>query len=111
MERSVRRDIARRYRDVSERYSSERSECHTYQCQCGRVIRTRQLVDGIVPMGIECDVCHGDAYAVEDRHDLPVTHEWYRPSLDELVGMAEKHLFTVNCVLGGGLLRRVCSES
>jgi hypothetical protein len=97
---------------IAEQYGSEVNKIGCYECsQCGRVTRTVQRIAGVVPMGIECPYCHGDSFFTEDSYpNIGVTHEWYRPALDEVLAMTEGRLFTVNFVLSGGLLRRECSR-
>lgn len=115
MDRSVKRDIQRRYRKITETYSGSEDSTYCYTCDdCGHVVKVRQSVAGVVPMGIECPYCGGNAFCVEDGDtapDEPVTHEWYRPTLDEVMEMVDEKMFTVNYVLGGGLMRRRCSRN
>ena len=111
MDRAIKRDIRKRLRKITERYPNEVDKILVFTCEsCGKVIKSRQIVEGIVPVGIECE-CGGNAFAYEEGDtlpDMPVTHEWYRPTADELMGMLNEHMFTVNFVLSGGLLRRPC---
>lgn len=115
MDRSVKRDIEKRYRKIVEMFSGEADEVSCYVCeQCGQVTKVRQVVKGMSPGGIECPYCHGQAglEIFDSFPKIPVTHEWYRPTLDEVMAMAEEDkAFTVNYILNGGLIRRECSRS
>lgn len=115
MDRSVRRDIEKRYKKLHKQFNGVASgKISCYVCeQCEQITKTREVADGHVPMGIECPHCHANAMCVTEMDaapNIPVTYEWYRPTLDELTALAEEHLFTVNYVLNGGLLRRPCSK-
>lgn len=114
MDRSVKRDIQKRYNKMLERFNGEVDEISCYVCeQCGQVTKVRQIEKGMSPGGIECPYCHGDANLniFDQFPNIPVTYEWYRPSLGEILEMAEDRMFTVNYVLNGGLLRRECSKN
>lgn len=110
MQRNVKKDIHRRYRMIAEQYGSEVNKIGCYECsQCGRVTRTVQRIAGVVPMGIECPYCHAEAYCLdEDNPNIPITHEWYRPTEEEVIALADEKLFTASFVLSGGLMRREC---
>ena len=111
MDRSVKRDITRRYRKMEESLGGVADEISCFECdQCGQVTKVRQIVKGITPGGIECPYCHGSAglNIFDAFPNVPVTYEWYRPTLDEVLGMAEDRMFTVDFILKGGLLRREC---
>lgn len=115
MDRSVKRDIQKRYRNLLERYGGESDEVFCYVCdQCGQVTKVRQIVKGMAPGGIECPYCHGQAMMdIFDAYpNITATYEWYRPELDEVLRMVENDkLYTVNFILSGGLIRRVCSKN
>ena len=112
MDKQVKKDIERRYKKMLEQQSWENTEGQeiTFLCpQCGRPTKTKVVDAGIVPMGIECPFCHGDAMQQEEEYpNISVTHEWYRPSVDELVEIAETGLFSAMMILQGGLVRRAC---
>lgn len=115
MDRAVKRDIQKRYKKMVKRFTGETDEITCYVCeQCGQVTKVRQKVKGMSPGGIECPYCHGQAglEIFDPFPNIHVTHEWYRPTLDELLEMAEgDRAFTVNYILNGGLIRRECSLS
>lgn len=111
MDRSIKKDITRRYKELEKRFGGSGSgKVSCYVCEkCGLTTKVVEADDGVAPMGIECPYCHGEAMCVNEGDTAPnvsVTHEWYRPTLDEVLAMADGHLFTVNYVLNGGLLRR-----
>lgn len=89
-----------------------KGEVNCYTCDtCGRVTKTRDADDGVTPMGIECPFCHGDAmssFYQDIAPDIPVTHEFYRPTLEETLAMVDGRFFTVNHILTEGLIRRSC---
>lgn len=113
MERSVKRDVQKRYRDMLEsigRYHKGDINCYTCN-NCGKIIKTIDIDEGETLLGIECPYCHkGDAYSSEYQDiapNVPVTHEWYRPTLDEVLQMVEeKRIFQSTYILNGGLMRR-----
>lgn len=114
MEKSLKKGIVRQYdkmlKDVAgEEYYKGKVNCYVCQ-QCERVTKTIDRDSGITPMGIECPYCSGDAMSTfyEDRYpNVEVTHEWVRPTLDEVLQMAEeKKMFSVSHILNGGLIRR-----
>lgn len=115
MDRSVRRDIQKRYKKMAERFQGDADEISCYVCdQCGLVTKVRKVERGMSPGGIECPYCRGDASLdiFDTFPNVPVTHEWYRPSLGEVLAMADRDMaFTVNYVLNGGLIRRECSRN
>lgn len=115
MDRAVKRDIQKRYRKMVGQYDGEANEISSYVCeQCGQVTNVQQVVKGMSPGGIECPYCNGQAgLEIFNRFpNVPVTHEWYRPTLDEVLAMAEEDkAFTVNYILNGGLIRRPCSKN
>ena len=111
MDRKVRKDVTRRYNAMvaqMEKVESNAGETDTFCCsECGKAIRTVKSVTGVIPMGIECPYCHGEAFHEdEDNKNIPVTHEWYRPTLEETIILCDGNLFTASMVLSGGLLRR-----
>ena len=107
MDRSVKRDIRKRY-GLLKSQADNTGQTDTFLCQgCGKPVRTIVKDPGVIPMGIECPYCNGNAmHSEEDYTNVEITHEWYRPALDEVYSMAEGHLFTVMMILNGGLLRR-----
>ena len=115
MDRAIRRDIEKRYRKMLERFKGDTMEISCYACeQCGQVTKVRQEVVGLTHGGIECPYCHGQANLdmFDQLPNVSVTHEWYRPTIDEVLKMAEEdRMFSVNFVLSGGLMRRECSKS
>lgn len=114
MDRAVRRDIQKRYKRITKEYKGDADEVFCYTCDnCGQTIKVRQKDKGIAPMGIACPFCNGDALnAVDTARNIPVTHEWYRPSLDEVMKMAEEgRMFMLNFVLSGGLVRRKIQDA
>ena len=113
MDRSVKRDIQKRYQKMTKEFEQRVNEVGCYVCeQCGQATKVRQAISGSAPGGIECPYCHGDAFIAPDTYpNVQVTYEWYRPMLEEVLAMAEEHMFTVNYILNGGLLRRSCSQS
>ena len=115
MDRTVKRDIQKRYKKMVERFNGNADEISCYVCvQCGQVTKVRQIDKGMSPGGIECPYCHGEAMMemIDTFPNIPVTHEWYRPTLDDVMAMAdEDKMFTVNYILNGGLIRRQCSQS
>ena len=116
MDRTVKRDIKKRYGKLLERYKGNGGEVHCYICeQCGQLTKTKDVAEGLVPMGIECPHCNANAMCIADGDTAPnkaVTYEWYRPSLDEAYKLAEENkFFQLNFVLNGGLMRRKCSTT
>lgn len=114
MDRTIKKDIRKRYKTLLERYGAMTYDRQaSFLCeQCNHVINTRFEDDGDIPMGIECPYCQGNAMSLTEwelAENVPVTFKWVRPTLDEVLQMAEKgELFTVNYVLCGGLVRRPC---
>ena len=110
MDRTIKKDVERRYSKMCEQFSGKSEEISCYVCeQCGQVTKVRQIDEGMPMGGIECPHCHGQAglVLVDTYPNIPVTHEWYRPALCEVLEMVEDNrIFTVNLVLNGGLLRR-----
>ena len=97
-----------------ERFEGNVNEISCYVCgNCGQVTKVRQIVNGIAAGGIDCPACGIQAGIEIDTYpNIPVTYEWYRPTLDEVFSLAEENrMFTVSFVLNGGLLRRPCSQS
>lgn len=83
-------------------------EVNQYECQdpeCTRVVTTVNRAAGVTPMFITCAKCRGPMqskwYDVDQA--LAPTHEWYRPTPDELAG---KSLAQIDHVRDGGLLLR-----
>ena len=115
MDRSVKKDIQKRYAMMLKRFDGETNEISCFVCQqCGKVIKVRQTVKGMSPGGIDCPYCNGQAtIEMFDAYpNITVTHEWYRPTLDEVLALAEENkAFTVNYILSGGLIRRECSKN
>ena len=108
MDKKVKNDITRRYKLLGDGKEGT-GATFVYLCgQCGRPTRTVTVDSGKVPHGIECPWCHGEAFIQdEDNTSLAITHEWYRPSLVDVLERAERNeLFTVLMVLNGGLFRR-----
>ena len=113
MNRTVRKDVMRRYKQMLKDVSGEnyhKGEVNCYTCkQCGKVTKTIDVDNGVTPFGIECPHCHGDAMSAfyhDTAPDAPVTHEFYRPTLEETLALVDEHFFTVSHILNGGLLRR-----
>lgn len=110
MARTVKKDIEKRYRKISERYKGKTDKVFSYVCdRCGQVTKVRQVDEGIAPMGIECPYCHDNAFCYDEgdkNPNIPVGYEWYRPALNEVQQMVDERMFTVNFILSGGLLRR-----
>ena len=107
MDKSVKRDIEKRYKNII--VEDNNGQTDTFLCQeCNNIIRTKVTDSGLVPMGIECPFCGKEAYHQdEDNPKIDITYEWYRPSLEEVLRMAEeKRLFSVSMILSGGLMRR-----
>lgn len=114
MDRAVKRDIQKRYKKMVERFKGDADEISCYVCeQCGQATKVRKVEKGMSPGGIECPYCHGEAglEIFDTFPNVPVTYEWYRPTLDEVLAMAEEdRAFTMNYILNGGLIRRECSK-
>ena len=109
MNAKVKKDITRRYNAMLAGLSEDnKGQTDCYQCQqCNNVTKTVIVDNGITPMGIECPYCHGEAIHQDtDYPNIKVTHEWYRPSLDETLALSDSQFFTMSMVLQGGLLRR-----
>ena len=114
MDRTVKKDITKRYKAMIGKYLPLTYDKNaSFFCeQCNQVINTTYADDGEIPMGIECPYCHGNAMSLTEGElakNVPTTFKWCRPTLDEVLKMAEEgKLFTVNYVLGGGLIRKPC---
>lgn len=109
MDRKTRKDIARRYDAMQVNGGEEAGRIVCYECPtCGRVMKSVARDGGVTPMGIDCPSCGETAYQQDaDYPNVPVSWEWYRPTLEEVLAMAEGGgLFTVSMVLNGMLLRR-----
>ena len=113
MDRKVRKDILRRYADMTASVAAGESNIGQINCyfcpQCERITKTVVKDSGIVPMGIECPYCHAEALCSENgdvAEKISVTHNWYRPTAEETLELAQENkLFTVSMILSGGLLR------
>ena len=119
MDKLVKKDVIRRYKQMlktvsKENYYKDRTNC--YVCEkCGAVTKTIDIDNGVTPMGIECPYCHENAmssFYQDIAPNIEITHEWYRPTLDETLQLAsENKIFTVTHILNGGLIRRPCSKN
>lgn len=86
-----------------------RGKTNCYTCQkCGKVIKCRDIDKGTTPFMITCEKCqnmmHSSFYMDDIYINVEVSHEWYRPSLEEFVKMEIQS--EIQHVLNGGLLLR-----
>ena len=85
MDRAIKTDITKKYREMEKRFCAPASgKVSCYVCeQCGMTTKVREVDDGLAPMGIECPYCNANAICITEGDtapNIPVTHEWYRPS-------------------------------
>lgn len=85
---------------------------NTYTCvrkSCGNVIITKDVDAGVTPFIIGCPKCGERAQSSFYKAALgsTPTHEWYRPSLDELKGNAHGPGAIEHILRGGLLLRQI----
>ena len=115
--KSEKKDLKTQYQGLIERIQNNYTEVNLenrtncYICPTCGITKTKDIDKGVTPMVIMCPKCNKNfaksTFYIDIDSSIPVTHEWYRPSLDEFLKLdrdMQEH------VLKGGLDYRSRSE-
>lgn len=103
--------IKSRYQSMIAKHESkpDRERINCYQCaDCKAVVRTIDIDTGTTPMFNKCDVCGGrssSTFYIDKFPEVPITYEWYRPTLEQVLKQKGNHNY-IDHILNGGLSLR-----
>jgi len=81
---------------------SPQDKINCYVCKCGCATKTIEVDHGTTPSAIKCELCGSMAY-----DDVAPTHEWYRPSFEELLTMLNDEEMVKHVLQGGLCIRKI----
>ena len=110
--RSV-RDVTREYNKLIEDVKTNEfykidltNRVNCYTCSCGHITKTIDVDAGVTPFMNTCEKCNEIANSSFFKDIAPnqtPTHEWYRPTLKQVLKMRAKEDGLLDHVLQGGL--------
>ena len=113
MERTLKKEVTRRYKKMLKAFNDKgenQGKTNCYVCnQCHQTTKVYERDNGMTMHGIECPYCKGEAMSTDYEDVAPkvnATFEYVRPTLQEVLDEVEKnHIMTANYYLSGGLKR------
>lgn len=89
---------------------SPQNKINCYVCKCGCVTKTTEVAHGITPSVLKCESCGSlaeDTKYNDVAPDINPTHEWYRPSFEELLNMLNDEEMVQHILLCGLCIRKL----
>ena len=88
---------------------SPQDKINCYVCKCGCIIKTIEVNHGVAPGHFKCESCGSLAEHTNYNDvapDASPTHEWYRPTFEELLNMRDDEEAVYFILLGGLCIRK-----